>query len=125
MAGLGTGERTFDAAARGGNLPGRAGLLALGTGAYLWRVLAIGLVGALATAATALAPAAQALSSTPAKTDVTNGTVNAVVPTADAIYIGGKFTQVGPRTGEWVGIDSSTARSPASRRSRVEARMEV
>ena len=109
MAGLGTGERTFDAAARGGKLPRRAVLLALVTSAHLWRVLAIGLVGASAIAATALAPGAQAVSSTPDKTDVTNGIVNAVVPTPGAIYIGGKFTQVGPGTGTWVGIDSSTA----------------
>jgi hypothetical protein len=48
---------------------------------------------------------------TPNRTYVTNGQVHAVVPTASAIYIGGEFTSVGPRTGPGVGIDASTATS--------------
>ena len=73
---------------------------------------------AFATAANALlagvlafAPAAQALSSTPTQTYVTNALVRAVVPTANAIYIGGSFDQVGPRTGPGVGIARSTGQS--------------
>ena len=75
------------------------------------RRLGIVLIGALGTAATALAPVAQALDSTPAKTYVTNGTVNAVVPTRDATYIGGSFTKVGPWTGPGVGIDAASGHS--------------
>jgi hypothetical protein len=51
------------------------------------------------------------LSAKPARTFVTNGDVNAVVPTNRAIYIGGTFDRVGPRTGPGVGIDASTAKS--------------
>jgi trimeric autotransporter adhesin len=72
-------------------------------------VLAMAGACVLATAATAWTPAAQALNSIPTETAVTNGTVNAVVPTPSAIYIGGEFTQVGPLTGPGVGIDSATA----------------
>jgi hypothetical protein len=46
---------------------------------------------------------------TPARTFVTNGPVETVVPTNRAIYIAGRFTSVGPRTGPGVGIDASTA----------------
>src|SRR2546423_10870822 len=81
-------------------------------GSAMARVSAIGLIGALAIAASILAPVAQAaLSSKPARTFVTNGRVEAVLPTPGAIYIGGSFTLVGPRTGPGVGIDSSTAKS--------------
>lgn len=51
------------------------------------------------------------LKATPARTFVTNGPVNAVVPTTRAIYIGGSFDRVGPGTGPGVGIDTSTAKS--------------
>src|SRR2546421_6713536 len=81
-------------------------------GSAMARASAIGLIGALAIAASILAPVAQAaLSSKPARTFVTNGRVEAVLPTPGAIYIGGSFTLVGPRTGPGVGIDSSTAKS--------------
>ena len=81
-------------------------------GSVTARASAIGLIGALAIAASILAPVAQAaLSSKPARTFVTNGRVEAVLPTPGAIYIGGSFTLVGPRTGPGVGIDSSTAKS--------------
>ena len=53
-----------------------------------------------------------ALRQVPSRTYVTSyGSVNAVVPTNKAIYIGGNFTSVGPRTGPGVGIDRSTAKS--------------
>jgi beta-propeller uncharacterized protein DUF5122 len=39
---------------------------------------------------------------------VTNGTVNAVVQDGTTIYIGGKFTQVGPATGGAVPLDATT-----------------
>jgi hypothetical protein len=51
------------------------------------------------------------VSATPSRTFVPNGSVSAILPTASAIYIGGDFTSVGPRTGPGVGIDASTARS--------------
>ena len=56
-----------------------------------------------------LAPAG--VSSTPSRTFVTDGTVNAVVPTNRAIYIGGRFSSVGPRTGPGVGLDATTGKS--------------
>jgi len=40
---------------------------------------------------------------------VTNGPVNSIVYDASSIYIGGNFTQVGPRTGSAVEIDAGTA----------------
>ena len=52
-----------------------------------------------------------AVSATPSRGYVTNGPVYTVVPTSRAIYIGGNFTQVGPRTGPGVGIDASTGKS--------------
>src|SRR5947209_13405679 len=65
-----------------------------------------------AVATLAAAPAAQgALNSTPTPTDVTNGSVSAIIPTPSAIYIAGQFSEVGPRTGPGVGVDSSTAKS--------------
>jgi len=39
---------------------------------------------------------------------VTNGPVYSIVRDGSTIYIGGDFTQVGPATGAWVAIDSST-----------------
>ena len=65
----------------------------------------------IAIGSLAAAPAAHGLSSKPARTVVTNGAVNAVAPTAKAIYLGGSFTQVGPRTGPGVGIDSTTGKN--------------
>jgi hypothetical protein len=54
-------------------------------------------------------PAAAALPSTPDRTFVTNGLVEAVVRAGDTIYIGGRFDRVGPRTGPAVelGLDGS------------------
>src|SRR5262245_5749694 len=54
---------------------------------------------------------AAALTNLPAKTYVTDGNVYAVAATANAVYIGGTFGQVGPRTGPAVGIDASTGES--------------
>jgi len=48
---------------------------------------------------------------TPSRTFVANGPVYAIAPTTSAVYIGGSFTSVGPRTGPGVGIDKSTAGS--------------
>lgn len=40
---------------------------------------------------------------------VVNATVNAVLPTAGAVYLGGDFTHVGPLTGGFVSVDATTA----------------
>ena len=57
----------------------------------------------------AMAGAAVALPSlTPADDWVTNGTVNAIAQSGGSTYIGGTFTQVGPRTGAFVGITGAT-----------------
>ena len=45
---------------------------------------------------------------------VTNGTVNATAFSGNTIYIGGTFTYVGPSTGSFVAIDSSTGTRDAS-----------
>src|SRR5205823_6335380 len=62
----------------------------------------------------AAAPAAHGVTATlrmvPARTFVTNGSVYAIAPTADAVYIGGDFGRIGPRTGPGVEIDASTGR---------------
>jgi len=52
----------------------------------------------VAVLALAAAPDAQA-GSRPDRTFVTNGPVQAVVRSGDTMYIGGRFNQVGPRTG--------------------------
>jgi trimeric autotransporter adhesin len=44
------------------------------------------------------------LPSTPLRTYVTDGTVNAVVRSGETIYIGGQFSRVGPRTGPGVEV---------------------
>lgn len=50
----------------------------------------------------------------PEETWVTNGRVRAIVRSADRIYIGGHFTQVGPNTGHGTAVaDSDGARNPA------------
>jgi len=69
-------------------------------------VLALSLLGA--------APASAAISSAPDKTFVTNGEVNAIARSADQIYLGGDFTQVGPRTGPWATISTSSGEADAS-----------
>ncbi len=76
------------------------------------RVALLGLVSILVLGL-GMAPgvASAGLKAKPARTFVTNGPVNAVVPTTRAIYIGGSFDRVGPRTGPGVGIDTSTAKS--------------
>ncbi len=75
--------------------------------------LALPLLAATVIALLLAAPTAHALRSTPATTYVTNGPVNAIAPSAKAIYIGGAFTRVGPRTGPAVGIDSASAKAAA------------
>lgn len=72
------------------------------------RRAALALALALLTAAS---PAKASLSPTPESTFATNGTVHAITVLGDTAYLGGDFTQVGPRTGSGVGIDASTARS--------------
>jgi hypothetical protein len=71
------------------------------------------LLGAVSAAVFLIAgPVAEAaVRSTPSRTYVTNGPVFTVAPTKKATYIGGAFTEVGPRTGPGVGIDSSTGKS--------------
>lgn len=55
-----------------------------------------------------------ALNSQPDSTYVTNGAVNAVARGGQTIYIGGSFSEVGPRTGPGVGIDSSTGQAQSN-----------
>src|SRR2546423_15078284 len=86
-------------------------------GSAMARVSAIGLIGALAIAASILAPVAQAaLSSKPARTFVTNGRVGAALPTPGAVYIGGRFTPAGPGTGPGGGIGSPPPKGPGAPR---------
>ncbi len=47
------------------------------------------------------------------ETWLTNGLVNAIVPAGDKIYIGGRFTRVGPYTGCGVPVNASTG-APAA-----------
>ena len=61
----------------------------------------------LALALLASSPAGAAVSARPDATYVTDGQVFAVARSADRIYLGGTFTQVGPRTGPGVGISSA------------------
>jgi len=72
----------------------------------------VALVFAAGILATALSPGrAQAQSSIPREeTWVTDGGVYAIAPTADTVYIGGKFTYVGPYTGCGVSLDISKGR---------------
>lgn len=53
--------------------------------------------------------AATELQSRPDRTFVTDGQVHAIVRSEDKIYIGGAFTQVGPRTGPAAGIATDSA----------------
>ena len=58
------------------------------------------------------APSALAdVSASPADTYVTNGPVHAIATTPTTTYIGGQFTEVGPRTGPGVGIDATSGKS--------------
>ncbi len=66
----------------------------------------------LALALLSASPAGAALSAHPDTTYVTDGQVLAVARSADRIYLGGDFTQVGPRTGPGVGISSSDGHVP-------------
>jgi hypothetical protein len=68
----------------------------------------------------ALALVAAVLAALPARAQVlhenlwvTNGTVWATVASGEVIYLGGGFSQVGPATGGWVGIDATTGTAPA------------
>lgn len=54
------------------------------------------------------------LSSTPDATYVTDGSVEATARAGSTIYIGGDFSEVGPRTGPFAAIDSSTAKPQAN-----------
>jgi trimeric autotransporter adhesin len=59
------------------------------------------------------APAnAGTLPNTPELAYVTDGTVNAVVRSADTIYIGGQFSRVGPRTGPAVEVALTGVQNP-------------
>jgi hypothetical protein len=68
-----------------------------------------GLVGALALWALVAAPGASAAAiSTPLDSYVTNGPVQALAQSGGTLYIGGTFSQVGPRTGGFVGVNGGT-----------------
>jgi trimeric autotransporter adhesin len=61
------------------------------------------------------APAAKAaVSSTPDRSLVTDGTVNAVARSADTIYLGGDFSQIGPRIGHLAALSASSGEVDAS-----------
>lgn len=74
------------------------------------RSLSVVVSAAVLMAALMLAGSADAASGNPApdSTYVTNGPVSAVVHSGGKTYIGGTFSQVGPRTGPGVGISRST-----------------
>jgi len=71
-------------------------------------LLAAGAAVAVTAGAAGGTPIATPNSSTPKATYVTNGAVDAIVDTGTVTYIGGQFTEVGPRTGPGVGISAST-----------------
>jgi WD40 repeat protein len=77
------------------------------------RSVLLGAVAALALLPTA-SKAEAAVDSTPESSYVTNGIVSALARTSSTIYLGGEFTQVGPRTGPWVALSSSTGTVDAS-----------
>jgi hypothetical protein len=52
------------------------------------------------------------LASTPDRTFVTNGPVQAIVRSGDTIYIGGRFDRVGPRTGPGVEVALDGSQNP-------------
>src|SRR5450755_2809095 len=73
--------------------------------------MTLALLVAIASAASFAAPAPPVpdvvytgLPSTPLRTYVADGTVNAIVRSGDTVYIGGQFSRVGPRTGPGVEV---------------------
>jgi hypothetical protein len=83
---------------------------AASTAIRLRRAFALVSASAVVIAVAASAPAAQAaLSSAPVKTDVTDGTVYGIAVGSNAVYLGGDFTQVGPRSGPGAAISRSTS----------------
>jgi PKD repeat protein len=56
----------------------------------------------------ARAPAVRAFSSTPDRTWVPDGGVEAIARTGNVLYIGGSFDRIGPRTGPGIGFSQST-----------------
>ena len=53
-------------------------------------------------------PSSRSIASGPDRTWVTDGPVFAFARLGDTVYIGGRFSQFGPRTGPGVGIDAVT-----------------
>src|SRR5215211_2129348 len=79
------------------------------------RSIARGIALIAALLALAGPPAAgAAVSSTPDETFVTDGNVLALARSADRIYLGGDFTQVGPRTGPWVALSAASGQVDAA-----------
>ena len=66
--------------------------------------LLVGLLGALVLAAPALA----VVPNTPDSTYVVNGNASSVVRAGNTVYVGGNFSQIGPRTGSLVSLDPTT-----------------
>jgi PASTA domain-containing protein/beta-propeller uncharacterized protein DUF5122 len=52
-------------------------------------------------------------SSRPDTTYMTNGTVSAIARAGNTIYLGGNFSEVGPRTGPFAAIDATTGKTVA------------
>jgi trimeric autotransporter adhesin len=59
--------------------------------------------------ATLSANAAAAPTQAPTREVVTDGDVNRILPSGDRVYLGGSFDNVGPRTGAFASLDTSTA----------------
>jgi hypothetical protein len=72
------------------------------------RLLVLSMVVAVVVGLSVAGVAGAAVSSTPDPTYAANGSVFAVARTPSTIYLGGSFSQVGPRTGPWAATSASS-----------------